>query len=160
MAKTIKQIADELQVSKQAVFKKIDNLGLRSKLTVDVNQFTVDEKQEMLIKSAFMKNSPSTKGVNQVDDTVNQSVNQVDGMNRLIDMLQKELDSKNKVIEEQAETIKKQAETISQLSGTVSAAQALHAGTIQQQIMSEQKSEEITAAPEKPKGFFAKLFGK
>lgn len=32
MGKTIKQIADELGVSKQAVTKCIDNLGLRSML--------------------------------------------------------------------------------------------------------------------------------
>ena len=51
--KTIRQIADELGVSKTAVHKKIANLGLRSSLQKNGNQFTIDEHQEKLIKSAF-----------------------------------------------------------------------------------------------------------
>lgn len=61
MAKTIKQIADELGISKQAVFKRIDNLGLRSKLTKIDNQLMVEKEQENMIKSAFSEKQPSTK---------------------------------------------------------------------------------------------------
>ena len=57
MAKTIKQIADELQVSKTTVRKKIENLGLRSSLRLNGNQFAIDEEQENLIKSAFAQNN-------------------------------------------------------------------------------------------------------
>ena len=46
MSKTIKQIADELGVSKQAVTKCIDNLGLRSTLTKNGNYFVVGDTQE------------------------------------------------------------------------------------------------------------------
>lgn len=46
MAKTIKQIADELGISKQAVFKRIDNLGLRSKLTKIDNQLMVEKSKK------------------------------------------------------------------------------------------------------------------
>ena len=41
MAKTIKEIADELGVSKTAVIKRIANLGLRSSLRKNGNQFAI-----------------------------------------------------------------------------------------------------------------------
>lgn len=55
MAKTIRQIADEIGVSKTAVSKQIANLGLRSGLRKNGNQFAIDEQQEALIKQAFLK---------------------------------------------------------------------------------------------------------
>ena len=56
MAKTIKEIADELGVSKTAVSKQIANLGLRSSLRKNGNQFAIENQQEKLIKMAFRKN--------------------------------------------------------------------------------------------------------
>ena len=52
--KTIKQIADELQVSKQAVRNEIAKQGLQTSLRKDGNQFVVDDGIEMLIKTAFL----------------------------------------------------------------------------------------------------------
>lgn len=54
--KTIRQIADEIGVSKTAVNKQIANLGLRSGLRKNGNQFAIDEQQEALIKQAFSEN--------------------------------------------------------------------------------------------------------
>ena len=48
--KTIKQIADELGVSKTAVRKKIENLGLQSSLRKNGNQFA-DRKSTRLNSS-------------------------------------------------------------------------------------------------------------
>ena len=87
MAKTIKQIADELGVSKTAVRKKIENLGLQSSLRKNGNQFAIEKEQEELIKSTFSQNQTKTKNENQVCE------------NRLlidlVSTLQKELDAKN-----------------------------------------------------------------
>lgn len=94
--KTIKQIADELGVSKTAVYKKIDNLGLRSSLRKIANQFTVDKVQETQIKSMFFENQSQTKNANQVCENANQTQTSL----QLISMLQNELDIKNKQIEE------------------------------------------------------------
>ena len=55
--KTIRQIADEIGVSKTAVSKQIANLGLRSGLRKNGNQFAIDEHQEALIKQAFSEKS-------------------------------------------------------------------------------------------------------
>jgi len=51
--KTIKQLADEIGVSKQAINKKIDNLGCRNQLTKNGNQWLIPESTENTIKNAF-----------------------------------------------------------------------------------------------------------
>ena len=43
MAKTIKEIADELGVSKTAVSKQIANLGLRSSLRYKIYRFAISD---------------------------------------------------------------------------------------------------------------------
>ena len=59
--KTIKQIADEIGVSKQAVNKKIDNLGLRNSCRKIGNQIQIELSAENLIKQAFDKNKSTTE---------------------------------------------------------------------------------------------------
>lgn len=58
--KTIKQIADEIGVSKQAVRNQIANLGLQSSLQKIANRLSIDEKQEALIIEAFFE-KPQTE---------------------------------------------------------------------------------------------------
>lgn len=89
--KTIKQIADELGVSKTAVRKKIENLGLRSGLQKNGNQFAIDENQEKLIKSAFSESKVETK-------TETNSQTKTETVSTLVSMLQRELDAKNEQI--------------------------------------------------------------
>jgi len=67
--KTIKQIAEEIGVSKQAVFKKIKS----EPLSTSLQQFTqkvdgvvhISVDGEKLIKQAFVKKEPSTVDINQ-----------------------------------------------------------------------------------------------
>lgn len=89
--KTIKQIADELGVSKTAVRKKIENLGLRYSLQKNGNQFVIDENQERLIKSAFSESESETR-------TETNSQTETETVSALVSMLQRELDSKNEQI--------------------------------------------------------------
>lgn len=89
--KTIKQIADELGVSKTAVRKKIENLGLRSSLQKNGNQFAIDENQERLIKSAFSESEAETR-------TETNSQTETETVSTLVSMLQRELDAKNEQI--------------------------------------------------------------
>jgi len=57
--KTIRQIANEIGVTKQAVRNQIANLGLQSSLRKIANQFAIDEQQECLILKAFTDKSQS-----------------------------------------------------------------------------------------------------
>ena len=84
MAKTIKEIADELGVSKTAVSKQIANLGLRSSLRKNGNQFAIENQQEKLIKMAFTekKNSKEIVTENSVSDEQSQTESQTANANQ------------------------------------------------------------------------------
>lgn len=94
--KTVKQIADDLGVSKQAVFKKIDNLGLRKRLSKNGNQWLIDECIENTIKSAFLTTSSST-GSQLVDSLVDMLQNELEAKNEQINQLQKLLDQEQQL---------------------------------------------------------------
>ena len=138
MAKTIKEIADELGVSKTAVSKQIANLGLRSSLRKNGNQFAIDEHQEALIKQAFSEKS-QTEIENQSQtktQTENREVSDlVCVLQATIDTLQGQLEVKDRQIEQQAQTITRLTDALAAAQQTAAAAQALHAGTIQQQFL-------------------------
>ena len=136
--KTIRQIADEIGVSKTAVNKQIANLGLRSGLRKNGNQFAIDEHQEALIKQAFSEKS-QTEIENQ-SQTKTQTENHEVGdlvcvLQATIDTLQGQLEVKDRQIEQQAQTITRLTDALAAAQQTAVAAQALHAGTIQQQLV-------------------------
>ena len=151
--KTIRQIADEIGVSKQAVFKKIKREPLSTSLqgltaTVD-GRLMVEVDGEKLIKQAFSEISPSTTD-NQLTGTVDGLVDapstknaektaEVDGvisvLQATIDTLQGQLKVKDRQIEQQAQTIIRLTDALAAAQQTAAAAQALHAGTIQQQLI-------------------------
>ena len=136
--KTIRQIADEIGVSKTAVSKQIANLGLRSGLRKNGNQFAIDEHQEALIKQAFSEKS-QTEIENQ-SQTKTQTENHEVGdlvcvLQATIDTLQGQLEVKDRQIEQQAQTITRLTDALAAAQQTAAAAQALHAGTLQQQFL-------------------------
>lgn len=142
--KTIRQIADEIGVSKTAVNKQIANLGLRSGLRKNGNQFAIDEHQEALIKQAFSEKS-QTEIENQ-SQTKTQTENHEVGdlvcvLQATIDTLQEQLEVKDRQIEQQAQTITRLTDALAAAQQTAVAAQALHAGTIQQQLVAGEGEE-------------------
>ena len=142
--KTIRQIADEIGVSKTAVNKQIANLGLRSGLRKNGNQFAIDEHQETLIKQAFSEKS-QTEIENQ-SQTKTQTENHEVGdlvcvLQATIDTLQGQLEVKDRQIEQQAQTITRLTDALAAAQQTAVAAQALHAGTIQQQLVAGEGEE-------------------
>lgn len=142
--KTIRQIADEIGVSKTAVNKQIANLGLRSGLRKNGNQFAIDEHQEALIKQAFSEKS-QTEIENQSQtksQTENHEVSDlVCVLQATIDTLQGQLEVKDRQIEQQAQTITRLTDALAAAQQTAVAAQALHAGTIQQQLVAGEGEE-------------------
>ena len=142
--KTIRQIADEIGVSKTAVNKQIANLGLRSGLRKNGNQFAIDEHQEALIKEAFSEKS-QTEIENQ-SQTKTQTENHEVGdlvcvLQATIDTLQGQLEVKDRQIEQQAQTITRLTDALAAAQQTAVAAQALHAGTIKQQLVAGEGEE-------------------
>ena len=162
MAKTIRQIADEIGVSKTAVSKQIANLGLRSGLRKNGNQFAIDEQQEALIKQAFFEKT-QTEIENQ-SQTKTQTENHEVGdlvLRATIDTLQGQLEVKDRQIEQQAKTITRLTDALTAAQQTVQAAQALHAGTMHQQRLSSEVGCAVASVElERPKSFWSKIFRK
>ena len=129
--KTIRQIADEIGVSKTAVSKQIANLGLRSGLRKNGNQFAIDERQETLIKQAFLEKS-QTEIENQTQ-TKSQTENHE--VSDLVCVLQATIDTLQGQLEVKDRQIEKLTEALIAAQQTAAASQALHAGTIQQQLV-------------------------
>ena len=146
MAKTIKEIADELGVSKTAVSKQIANLGLRSSLRKNGNQFAIENQQEKLIKMAFRKNRQrDSMAENAVSDEQSQTKLQTENANQsqtenhevcdLVCVLQTTVDTlQDQQIRELNARLAECSTALLAAQETARAAQALHAGTIQQQL--------------------------
>lgn len=163
--KTIREIADEIGVSKQAVFKKIKREPLSTSLqgltsTVD-GRLTVSVDGEKLIKQAFSAGTPSTNH-QPVDGVVDGQVDgPVDGMiavlQATIDTLQGQLEVKDRQIEQQTQTITRLSDALVSAQQTAAAAQALHAGTLQQRFLLNEN--EVDYQEKKlVQGWFSRLF--
>ena len=126
--KTIRQIADEIGVSKQAVFKKI--------------------KRDGLVDAPSTKNAEKTAEVDGV----------ISVLQATIDTLQGQLEVKDRQIEQQAQTITRLTDALAAAQQTAAAAQALHAGTIQQQLITGEAGTD-QQEPEQKKSWFSKIFG-
>lgn len=131
--KTIKELADELGVSKTAVMKKIDNLGLREKLAKNGNRLAIREPEEKLIIEAFSKKESTT--ANQKPPTKSTTANQkVGDSEELISSLLEQLKAKDLQLAKKDEQIgalqNQMIQTTAALLAaqeSVKAAQALHA---------------------------------
>ena len=175
--KTIRQIADEIGVSKQAVFKKIKREPLSTSLqgftaTVD-GRLMVEVDGEKLIKQAFSEITPSTTD-NQLTGAVDGLVDgastknaektaEVDGvisvLQATIDTLQGQLEVKDRQIEQQAQTITRLTDALAAAQQTAAAAQALHAGTILQHLLTgESGANQQSQEPEQKKSWISKIF--
>ena len=133
--KTIKQIADEIGVSKTAVRKKMtDEMKTKFAQTIG-NTIYISLQGENLIKSSFLQDNE-----NQV--CANQSETSLQLVSDLVSTLQTELEIKNQQIQEQSKIILEQSKTIENLSNSLQSAQALHAGTIHQQIVAAEEEPE------------------
>jgi septal ring factor EnvC (AmiA/AmiB activator) len=162
--KTIKQIADEIGVTPQAVRDKIKKEGLQSALQRKGKAFVIDIKTETAITSAFAE--IETKHFAKTLQSTLQSDNHTN--DKLYDILQAELAAKNKQIAdltaELAAERQHSREQSKQLAALADTAQALHAGTLQRQLIGSSTDEPLgdespADAPEPPqkeekRGFF------
>ena len=138
MAKTIKQIADEIGVSKQTVYKRY-----KGKLYTVCAPYAhteqgvlyIEEQGETLIKQDFLQKEYST-----------------------IDTLQGQLAIKDKQIEELNARLAEVSSALVAAQQTAQAAQALHAGTIQQQLTSGADLSDGSGNEMKKSGWFSRWF--
>ena len=171
--KTIRQIADEIGVSKQAVYKrykgKLHTVCAPYAHTVQ-GVLYLSEQAETLIKQDFLQNDCSNgahtersigavpeRSIGAVPEQ-SQDAGVVAVLQATIDTLQGQLEVKDRQIEQQAQTITRLTDALAAAQQTAAAAQALHAGTIQQVLACEDGVEQQGKEPEKKRGWFRKWF--
>lgn len=172
MAKTIKQIADEIGVSKQTVYKRY-----KGKLYTVCAPYAhteqgvlyIEEQGETLIKQDFLQKECSI-GAHTYAHTersngavLEQSENEgvVAVLQTTIDTLQGQLAIKDKQIEELNARLAEVSSALVAAQQTAQAAQALHAGTIQQQLLSGESGADQQGREPEPGGkrsWFRKFF--
>lgn len=145
MDKSVKEIADELGIDKQKVYRFIKKNHI-NEVHHEAHQkngvLMYDEAAQTLIFSAF--GCIKEPHQNHINDTVNEAV---------ISMLQKELEIKNGQIEAQQQTITELTAALRSTTESLQAAQALHAGTIRQQISDGGADPAEPEQPPKKKGW-------
>lgn len=207
MSKTIKQIADEIGVSKQAIQKRLarEPLCTSTKPYISTRGGTkyIEVDGEKIIKSAFSKTTADPMSIDigeeqndlstvrknvSIDKTTDKDI-LIEALKANISILQEQLSVKDeqfKAMQQQLNAKDEQLTTkdlqISEkdkqladltaalvssqeqhkaLTDALTAAQALHAGTIQERLTdNSMAASEAEPVEEKKKGFFARLFGK
>ena len=139
--KTIRQIADEIGVSKQAVYKRYKGkLHTVCAPYAHTEQGVLDlsEQAETLIKQDFLKDDRSNgahteRSIGAVPEQ-SQEAGVVAVLQATIDMLQGQLAVKDRQIEELNARLAEVSSALLAAQQTAATAQALHAGTIKQQL--------------------------
>lgn len=142
--KTIKDLAEELGVSKVAILKKTEKLNIKKDLIRNGNKLLIPENLENVLRVAFNKDieNQDSNEREKIDkereksETITQTI---------ILMLQKELDEKNKQIES--------------LQSIIDQEQKLRVIAEQRLVAIEEKEKENVNQEVKP-GFWSRLFGK
>ena len=159
--KTIRQIADEIGVSKQAVYKrykgKLHTVCAPYAHTVQ-GVLYLSEQAETLIKQDFLQNDCSNgahteRSIGAVQEQ-SQEAGVVAVLQATIDTLQGQLSVKDQQIEELNARL-------AEVSSALLAAQALHAGTMKQQLLSGESGADQQGREPEPGGkrsWFRKFF--
>ncbi len=166
--KTIRQIADEIGVSKQAVYKRFKgklHTVCAPYAHTEQGVLYIEEQGENLIKQDFLQDNCSNGAHTYahtersigapLEYTENDKIITV--LQTTIDTLQGQLAVKDKQIEELNSRLAESSAALVAAQQTAQAAQALHAGTIQQQLVGESTESEL-CEPEKKKHRFNRIF--
>ncbi len=179
MEMTIKQLADELGVSKTTISKAVLVLGFNGKLHKVGNRYMLSEMQISQIKSKISQFSQTDEEKKtQISPTLqtDEEKMQISLLKQQNAILQQQLsvlskqlsvkDEQIKLLQEQLiakdEQIGQITSAMESMATALSAEQALHAGTIQKQLtehsLMDQPSDEEQS--KRKQGIFSKLFGK
>lgn len=179
---TIKELADELGVSKPTVSKAIDTLGIQGELRKVSNRFMLDETQAAAVKSQILQSGETETAEKPQEETeteppkpqseVEKSL--ISLLESQITILQEQLTAKDaqiatlgKSLQDTTAALTAAQDALQSTTAALTAAQALHAGTIQQQLTdrsgsSGEQSEDTVDAPtpEQKRNFWQRLFKK
>lgn len=183
MSMTVKQLAEELGVSKPTISKAITDLGLQGNLHKIGNRFILEDSEIDAIKSQILQTPRPPEPQETETATEKQSEkSETDTEKTLISLLesqitilQEQLSVKDaqiatlgKSLQDTTAALTAAQDALQSTTAALTAAQALHAGTIQQQladkqVVSEGQPEDVSESvsePEQPEqqGFFKRIF--
>lgn len=159
--KTIRQIADEIGVSKQAVYKRYKgklHTVCAPYAHTEQGVLYLSEQAETLIKQDFLKDDRSNGA--HTDTHTERSIGAVQEQSQeagIVAVLQATIDALQGQLEVKDRQIEKLTEALVAAQQTAAAAQALHAGTIQQQLITGEAGTD-RSEPEEKKGWLEKIF--
>ena len=171
--KTIKEIADEIGVSKQAVWQKI-----KKESSIDLRQFTskkgntvyVDVDGQKAIKSAFFNKTSTTKRQQKlfVDDNVNNSVDgnpegneEILFLRNLVSELQSEKKELHKLLDQQQRLALQDKKLLDEYKSEINDLKALKMPTQDTKVeqVSSKQPQEVESVAEEPKKAPRKWWG-
>ena len=173
MPKTIKQIADEIGVSKQAVYKRYKgklHTVCAPYAHTEQGVLYIEEQGEILIKQDFLQKECSvgvhtdahTEHSNGAALEYPEKGSVIAVLQTTIDTLQGQLAVKDKQIEELNARLAEVSSALVTAQQTAAAAQALHAGTMHQQLLSDKAGAdqpEYETEPAQKRSWFSRFFG-
>ena len=167
--KTIRQIADEIGVSKQTVYKRYKgklHTVCAPYAHTEQGVLYLSEQAEPLIKQDFLRDgcpngshtdTHTERSIGAVPEQAQEAC-VVAILQATIDTLKGQLSVKDKQIEELNARLAEVSSALVAAQQTAQAAQALHAGTIQQQLTSGTDQSEGSGDEPKKQGWFSRLF--
>ena len=169
--KTIRQIADEIGVSKQAVYKRYKgklHTVCAPYAHTEQGVLYIEEQGETLIKQDFLHTECSigahtdthTERSNGAALEHPENVGVIAVLQTTIDTLQGQLAIKDKQIEELNARLAEVSSALVAAQQTAQAAQALHAGTIQQQLTSGEDQREEDEVKAKKQSWLSRMFSR
>ena len=158
--KTIRQIADEIGVSKQAVYKRYKgklHTVCAPYAHTEQGVLYLSEQAETIIKQDFLKDDRSNGAHTDTHtERSNGAVSEQSQENSVVAVLQATIDTLQGQLEVKDRQIEKLTEALVAAQKTAAAAQALHAGTIQQQLTAGELEPKLEDQSEK-KGWLWRL---
>lgn len=163
-AKTIKQLADTLGVSKTAIRKHMTE-EFRQKHTETVGNGIIKISPEgcKLIAEIIGNNRKliAETTENAVSTDVVTIPREVwEALQSQITTQTETIEAQRKQINDYSDRLRETNAALTQTAEALQAAQALHAGTIQKQLNAASEEDNQTETTENKKGFFARLFKK
>jgi len=153
--KTIKQIADDMGIEKQRVYRHIKKHHI-NEAHQKAGMMYYDDVAERLIKQHFSNNDHINEAHQSTSKTTSSGT-----VDTLVDMLQNELHIKNQQIKELNTRLAETTSALVTAQQSLQTAQLLHGGTIQKQLTDDVVEVATSEETKEPKrGFLKRLFSK
>ena len=146
---TVKELADELGVSKPTISKAITELGLQGHLTKIGNRFILEESEIEAIKSKISQTQTPKESLKTKNKTEKSLISllesQITILTEQLSQKDSQINALTSALATSQEQIKALTDSLQATTSALTTAQALHAGTIQQQLTDKSGDSECSA---------------